>query len=122
MSNFLVFLNISGGEILVILVVVYLVFGPKKIPELARMLGKGINLLRQATTEIKNEITKETSGLKKDLGVDIDINDPLDLNKTSRPKNNSTKTANAKPKTAETSEQNSSQTSSEEQSSSGKSN
>ena len=86
MNNFLIFLNISGGEILVILVVVYLVFGPKKIPELARMLGKGINQLRQATNEIKNEITKETSGLKKDLGVDIDLNDPLDLNKPTKPK------------------------------------
>jgi sec-independent protein translocase protein TatA len=87
MSSFILFLNISGGEILVILVVVYLVFGPKKIPELARMLGKGINELRRATNEIKNEITKETSGIKKDIGMaDIDLNDPLDLNKT--PKKN----------------------------------
>lgn len=115
MSNFLVFLNISGGEILVILVVVYLVFGPKKIPELARMLGKGINQLRQATNEIKNEITKETSGLKKDLGVDIDINDPLDLNKTRRPKKNTATTANAKPKAATTSEQKPPETNTEAQ-------
>ena len=102
MNSFLIFLNISGGEILVILVVVYLVFGPKKIPELARMLGKGINQLRQATNEIKNEITKETSGIKKDLGVDIDINDPLDLNKTTRPKKTSPpSTEKTKPKPVE---------------------
>ncbi len=102
MNSFLIFLNISGGEILVILVVVYLVFGPKKIPELARMLGKGINQLRQATNEIKNEITKETSGIKKDLGVDIDLNDPLDLNKPSKPKKTSPPpSGNPKPKPVE---------------------
>lgn len=101
MNNFLIFLNISGGEILVILVVVYLVFGPKKIPELARMLGKGINQLRQATNEIKNEITKETSGIKKDLGVDIDLNDPLDLNKTSKPKSPPPPSGKPKPKEKE---------------------
>lgn len=55
------FLNISGGEILVILVVVYLIFGPKKIPELARMVGKGINELRRATNEIKREINLEAT-------------------------------------------------------------
>ncbi len=98
MNNFLIFLNISGGEILVILVVVYLVFGPKKIPELARMLGKGINQLRQATNEIKNEITKETSGLKKDLGVDIDLTDPLDLNKPTKPKKTAQSTVKPEPK------------------------
>ena len=82
MNNFLLFLNISGGEILLILIVVYLVFGPKKIPELARMLGKGINEMRRATNEIKNEINREMSGVKKDLNVDIDMNDPLDMKKT----------------------------------------
>lgn len=99
MNNFLLFLNISGGEILVILVVVYLVFGPKKIPELARMLGKGINELRRATNEIKNEITKETSGIKKGLGVDIDINDPLDLNKKPKPKPKNTTSSPDQPVT-----------------------
>lgn len=82
MNGMLLFLNISGGEILVILVVVYLVFGPKKIPELARMLGKGINEMRRATSEIRNEINKEISGVKKDMGVDIDLKDPMGIKKT----------------------------------------
>jgi len=101
MNSILLFLNISGGEILVILVVVYLVFGPKKIPELARMLGKGINELRRATNEIKNEITKETAGIKKDIGVaDIDLNDPLDLHKTPKKKKSSTNKTESKPEPA----------------------
>ena len=72
MNGVLLFLNISGGEILVILVVVYLVFGPKKIPELARMLGKGINEMRRATNEIKKEISREISTVKKDINIDLD--------------------------------------------------
>jgi len=84
MNQFLLFLNISGGEILVILVVVYLVFGPKKIPELARMVGKGINELRRATDDIKKEFNKEVSSIKKDTDVDlnIDLKDPLGIKKT----------------------------------------
>ena len=77
----LLFLNISGGEILVILVVVYLVFGPKKIPELARMLGKGINEMRRATNEIKDEINREINKAKKDINLDIDRGDPLGFKK-----------------------------------------
>ena len=81
MNSMLLFLNISGGEILVILVVIYLVFGPKKIPELARMLGKGINEMRRATNEIKEEINREISKTKKDINLDIDRGDPLGIKK-----------------------------------------
>ncbi|MEZ5147995.1 MAG: twin-arginine translocase TatA/TatE family subunit [Bacteroidales bacterium] len=76
MGNFLLFFNISGGEILVIVLVVYLVFGPKKIPELARMLGKGINELRRATDDIRKEINREANKIKEEVNLDID--DPLD--------------------------------------------
>ena len=52
------------GEIIVILVVVLLVFGPEKLPELARTLGKTTAELKRAMDEIKYEvnspITKET--------------------------------------------------------------
>ena len=76
----------SGGEILLIVIAIYLVFGPKKIPEFARMLGRGINELRRATDDIKKEIKRETDNIKKDVDVDIDIDlkDPLDLNKTKK--------------------------------------
>ncbi len=79
MNNFLLFFNISGGEIFIIVLAIYLILGPRKIPELARKLGKTINEFRRATEEIKKEITRETGNLKKDLNVDIgiDLNDPL---------------------------------------------
>lgn len=67
----LLFLNMSGGEILIIVLVAYLVLGPKKIPEVARMIGKGMNELRRATDDIRTEITKEVNNIKKEVNVDF---------------------------------------------------
>jgi Tat protein translocase TatB subunit len=75
MNNMLLFLNMSGGEILVIVLVAYLVLGPKKIPEIARMVGKGINELRRATDDIKNEFTKEMNNFKRE--ANLNIKDPF---------------------------------------------
>lgn len=56
-SNILVFIGGLGGtEILLLLFVILLLFGAKKIPELARGLGKGIREFKDATKEIKNEL------------------------------------------------------------------
>ena len=49
--------SIGGWEILLIFLVVLLVFGAKRIPEIARGLGKGIREFKDATTNIKNELT-----------------------------------------------------------------
>lgn len=46
----------SGPELVIILLVVLLLFGPKKLPELARGLGKSIKEFKKATSEIENEI------------------------------------------------------------------
>ncbi|MCG3155840.1 MAG: Sec-independent protein translocase protein TatA [bacterium] len=48
--------QIGMSELLVILVVVLLVFGPKKLPELARGLSRGINEFRRAADEVKQEL------------------------------------------------------------------
>lgn len=50
--------GLGGSEVLVILLVVLLLFGAKKIPELARGLGKGIREFKDATSEIKQEIER----------------------------------------------------------------
>ena len=49
-------LFISGPEIFVIFLVVVLLFGSKKIPELARGLGKGMTEFKKVTSDIKREI------------------------------------------------------------------
>ena len=47
-------------EIITILLVILLLFGAKRIPEIARGLGKGIREFKDATNDIKNELTVET--------------------------------------------------------------
>jgi sec-independent protein translocase protein TatA len=51
-------LFIGGTEIIFILFIVVLVFGADKLPEIARGLGKGIRQLKDATNDIKHEVTK----------------------------------------------------------------
>jgi sec-independent protein translocase protein TatA len=55
LSTFL-FLNLGGGEIFVILLVVLLFFGSKRIPELAKGLGKGMREFKDAMSGIENEV------------------------------------------------------------------
>lgn len=63
------YLFISFAEIGFILFIVLMVFGADKVPEIARGLGKGIRQIKNATEDIKSEITKSA----KQQGVDIDI-------------------------------------------------
>jgi TatA/E family protein of Tat protein translocase len=48
--------GIGGWEVMVIFFVVLLVFGPKRIPEVARGLGKGMRELRRISTDFQREI------------------------------------------------------------------
>ena len=57
--NFVIFF-ISGAEIFVIILVVLLIFGADKVPEMARTIGKTVKSVREATDDIKYEITKES--------------------------------------------------------------
>ncbi len=63
----LLFFNIGGPEIILILLVIVIFFGSKRIPELARGLGKGIKEFKNATSEIQNEIKKSATEMKKDI-------------------------------------------------------
>jgi sec-independent protein translocase protein TatA len=66
MLSTLAFLGGLGGqEIIIILIVFLLFFGAKKIPELARGLGKGIREFKDATKEIKTEIEEGVKEEKK---------------------------------------------------------
>lgn len=67
------FLFISGAEIFIILVIVVMLFGADKLPELARGLGKGMQQLKSATNEVKKEITE---GAKKQ-GIDTNLADDI---------------------------------------------
>ncbi|WGK65177.1 twin-arginine translocase TatA/TatE family subunit [Croceiramulus getboli] len=60
---------ISGGEIAFIVFIVLMVFGADKVPEIARGLGKTMRQLKDATNDIKSEISKSA----EKHGVDVDI-------------------------------------------------
>ena len=64
------FENLGMGELLVILVVVLLLFGSKKIPEIAQGLGKGIREFKKSVKEVEEQITlpdKDINDLKKSV-------------------------------------------------------
>jgi len=56
---FLLFGNLSSGELILIFAVVLLLFGARRIPELAKGLGKGIREFKDASAGIKREIEKD---------------------------------------------------------------
>ncbi len=64
-----IFLFIGYSEIGFILFIVLLVFGADKIPEIARGLGKAMRQIKDATNDIKSEITKGA----ENRGIDVDI-------------------------------------------------
>lgn len=68
-----IFLFISGPEVMIIMLIVVMVFGADKIPEIARGLGKGIRQVKDATNDIKREIkdSSDTTGIDTDITKDI---------------------------------------------------
>lgn len=79
----LLFFDFGSGEILLIVIAVFLIFGPSKIPEMARGLGKFINDIKRASEDIKTEINREAdrqerekklSEYKSQIEKDLDTN------------------------------------------------
>lgn len=68
------FLNMGTPEIMLIMFAVLLLFGGKKLPELARGLGKGIREFKDASDGVKREIHKNLNNIND--GLDIDVNAP----------------------------------------------
>jgi sec-independent protein translocase protein TatA len=57
--------NLGTTEILLILLVILIFFGAKKIPELAQGLGKGIREFKKATREVEDEVSDEAKKLEE---------------------------------------------------------
>ncbi len=58
--------NLGGPEIFVVVLVILLLFGAKKIPDLARGMGKGIREFKDATKEIKKEVDEAGKEIDKE--------------------------------------------------------
>jgi sec-independent protein translocase protein TatA len=56
MNTFFALFNLGGGEIILILALILILFGARKLPELAKGLGQGIKEFKKATREVTDEI------------------------------------------------------------------
>jgi len=100
------------GELVVIFAVALIVFGPDKLPEIARTIGKGLSSVKKSFDEVKGEVQtgldeiKDTSGIKEALNegaaikkslqdmteqVKTDFKDAVDVSVTEPPVNAPTK-------------------------------
>ena len=61
------FLFIGGPEIIIVLLFIIMLFGSKKIPELAKGLGKAMREIKDASNDIKKEI--RDSNIKDDFDI-----------------------------------------------------
>jgi sec-independent protein translocase protein TatA len=102
--------GISGGEILIILLAVLLLFGPKKIPEIARMIGRGINEVKKVQREINTEIHRYSADIENEARdvqekidrIKKDISSPMEEPATN---NDQTNTPVADPENTEKQDQ-----------------
>lgn len=63
----LLFLNISSSEIFIVIAVAFLIFGPQRIPEMARKAGKIMKEIKKVTRDITKEFDDESGALKKEV-------------------------------------------------------
>lgn len=66
---------ISFEEITVILILSVVIFGPKKIPEIARGLGEGVRAMKKATEDIKREIMNPVEEINPTKDIEKTIKD-----------------------------------------------
>ena len=66
MGNILFLQNIGTGEILIVALVVLLLFGGKKIPELMRGLGKGVKSFKEGMNDVRKELDDISTDIETD--------------------------------------------------------
>jgi len=71
------FLFISGPEIIIIMLIVVMLFGADKIPEIARGLGKGMRQIKDATNEVKREINQTAQKHNIDTTIVKDVKNEI---------------------------------------------
>ena len=56
----MLFDNIGGSEILVVMLVIFIFFGPKKFPEMGKSIGKAMREFKSAMRGVKEDLEKAT--------------------------------------------------------------
>ena len=70
--------TLGVGEMVTIFIVALVLFGPKKLPELGRTIGKAITEFRRASNELKSTFEREMHNLERETGSMSDITRSLD--------------------------------------------
>ena len=61
--------NLGFPELVIIFVVALVIFGPRKLPELGRSLGKGLSEFKRASNELKRTWEDEVDAMKHEVDV-----------------------------------------------------
>jgi len=67
--------DVSGSEVLLILLVILIFFGSKSIPGIARTAGRAMRQIREASQDVQNEIRKSGADMKGDLNLNRIVSD-----------------------------------------------
>lgn len=70
--------DVAGSEVILILLVILIFFGPKSIPGIAKTFGKTIYQIKQASDDLKSEMTKTGMDIKKEMNFDKILKDASD--------------------------------------------
>ena len=62
--------GLGWQELLIILVIALIIFGPKKLPEIGKSLGQAINGFKESTKKASDEAKKEVSEIEKAINDD----------------------------------------------------
>lgn len=65
-------MELSIGEMLLVAVAIVVLFGPDKLPQIARDLGQGVRKMRGAMDDVKSEILKETDNPISEIKAEIE--------------------------------------------------
>ncbi|MHB1389618.1 MAG: Sec-independent protein translocase subunit TatA/TatB [Thermoleophilia bacterium] len=57
--------SVGWQELIIVLVIMLVIFGPKRLPEIGRSLGKGIKEFKKSTSEIQEQLTQEEPQVTK---------------------------------------------------------
>lgn len=90
-------MNVFGvglPEMAVIFVVALLVFGPKKLPEIGRTVGKTLKGFQEASREFQEEFKKEAQQLEESVSMKAEIETPPQLEKVSNANNDTVSNEN----------------------------
>lgn len=63
--------DLGMQELIVIFIVALIVFGPKRLPELGRSIGKGLSELKRSMSDIRDQIDDEVKGVKEQVNGEI---------------------------------------------------